>query len=80
MVGFDSGHPDQAPLSYTNIKPPPPPRRPTPLFPPSQVVGFDSGAGKKFKFEGEPTAEAIVQFGEAVVAGTAPKFFKSGEC
>lgn len=42
-----------------------------------QVVGFDSGAGKKFKFEGEPTAEAIVQFGEAVVAGTAPKFFKS---
>lgn len=36
-----------------------------------QVVGFDSGAGKKFKFEGPVTAEAIIKFGEDVVAGKA---------
>ena len=53
----------------------------TPRFPhsPPQVVGFDSSGGKKFKFEGAVTAEALAVFGEDVVAGKAPKFFKSGE-
>lgn len=45
----------------------------------TQVVGFDSGAGKKFKFEGPVTAEALVKFAEDVIAGKAPKFFKSAD-
>ncbi|KAI7840070.1 hypothetical protein COHA_006200 [Chlorella ohadii] len=44
-----------------------------------QIVGFDSGAGKKFLLEGKATAEALTQFGKDVVAGTAKKFFKSAE-
>ena len=44
-----------------------------------QVVGFDSAGGKKFKYEGEVSADKLAEFGEAVIAGTAQKFFKSGE-
>ncbi|KAI3433908.1 hypothetical protein D9Q98_003710 [Chlorella vulgaris] len=43
----------------------------------TQVVGFDSAGGKKFKFEGPVTAEALAAFGEDVAAGKAKKFFKS---
>ncbi|PSC75600.1 disulfide isomerase-like 1-4 [Micractinium conductrix] len=42
-----------------------------------QVVGFDSGAGKKFKFEGAVTVEALTKFAEDVIEGKATKFFKS---
>jgi protein disulfide-isomerase A1 len=44
-----------------------------------QIVGFDSGAGKKFLLEGKATADSLTQFGKDVVAGKAKKFFKSAE-
>lgn len=43
------------------------------------MVGFDSSAGKKYKYDGEVTAEKLVKFAEDVIAGKAAKFFKSGE-
>ena len=45
-----------------------------------QVVGFDSGGGKKFKFDGAVTADSLAAFGLDVTTGKAPKFFKSGAC
>ena len=60
-------------ITLTHLTPSPP------SSPHVQVVGFDSAGGKKFKFEGEVTTDALVTFGEAVAAGTAQKFFKSGE-
>jgi len=42
-----------------------------------QVVGFDSSAGKKYKYDGEVTTEKLVKFAEDVIAGKAAKFFKS---
>eukprot|EP00887_Chlorella_sp_A99_P005246 scaffold1.g5246.t1 len=42
-----------------------------------QVVGFFTKGGKKYRFDGDATAEPLKEFARKVVDGTAPKFFKS---
>lgn len=45
-----------------------------------QVVGFAASEGKKFIFkDAVMTGDGLAKFGEGVVDGTAPKFFKSAK-